>query len=289
MAVNYKELKENGFMRQKQKDRFSMRLKVVGGNLTSEQMMKAVAISEKYGIGRMHLTSRQSMEIPYIKLEDIDSVRADLKSSGLEGSVCGPGVRTITACQGNEICASGCIDTYGLAVELSERYSGRKLPHKFKIGITGCMNNCLKAEENDLGIKGGYSIEWLAEPCTLCGVCIKVCREKALSKSEGKIMLNRDKCIHCGRCVKACPFDAWKGQEGYILSFAGTFGNRIAKGEQILPIIHEKETLFRVADAALDFFDQHAKPRERFRTALDRGGWEDFKKALETAYQGKAV
>ncbi len=63
-------------------------------------------------------------------------------------------VRTVTACQGNTICPSGNIDSYDIAVKLDERYFGRELPHKFKFGVTGCQNNCLKAEENDVGIKG---------------------------------------------------------------------------------------------------------------------------------------
>ena len=37
MAVDYKELKKGGFMRQKQKDCFSMRLKSVGGHFTAAQ------------------------------------------------------------------------------------------------------------------------------------------------------------------------------------------------------------------------------------------------------------
>jgi dissimilatory sulfite reductase (desulfoviridin) alpha/beta subunit len=35
---------------------------------------------------------------------------------------------------------------------MDRRYFGKELSHKFKIGITGCKNSCLKAEENDLGI-----------------------------------------------------------------------------------------------------------------------------------------
>ncbi|MPN59338.1 hypothetical protein SDC9_207059 [bioreactor metagenome] len=99
-------------------------------------------------------------------------------------------------------------------------------------------------------------------------------------------MLNDDRCNHCGRCVKSCPTDAWKGEPGYILSFAGTFGNRIARGEQLLPIIRDRETLFRVADAAMAFFDRHGKPGERFRATVERAGWQTFKETMQEAYDG---
>lgn len=286
MAVDYKALKNGGFMRQKQKNNFSLRLKTVGGTVTTEQLLTIAEVSKKYGDGHVHLTSRQGVEIPFIKLDDVEAVKAELKAGGVDTGVCGPRVRTVTACQGSAICPSGCIDTTSLAEEISERYFGRQFPHKFKFGVTGCMNNCLKAEENDVGIKGGYSIEWIESACTLCGVCVKACRDGALTQADGKILLDESKCTNCGRCVKSCPFDAWKGTPGYILSFGGTFGNLIAKGENILPIIHDKETLFRVADAALAFFDQHAKPSERFRVAIERTGWDTFKAAIEEAYHG---
>jgi len=285
-TVDYKTLKNGGFMRQVQKNNFSLRLKVVGGNLTADQLLAIADISKKYGDGHIHLTSRQGVEIPFIKLADVEKVKAELEAGGVNTGVCGPRVRTVTACQGDAICPSGCIDTYPIAVEISERYFGRELPHKFKFGVTGCVNNCLKAEENDLGVKGGYAIKWLKDACTLCGVCVKVCREGAIAQTENEILLDESKCNNCGRCVKSCPVDAWLGESGYILSFGGTFGNLIAKGEQFLPIISDKETLFRVADAALEFFDKHAKPSERFRVAIDRTGWDKFKKEMEAVYNG---
>lgn len=274
-------------MRQVQKDRFSLRLKVVGGNLTADQLIVISEAAEKYGAGRVHLTSRQSVEIPFIRLRDVEAVKAELEAGGVRTSVSGPRVRTVTACQGREICASGCIDTHALAVEIDQRYFGRKLSHKFKIGVTGCRNNCLKAEENDLGVKGGAITKWAPEHCTFCGVCLKVCREGALTRTEDEIQVNRDLCNHCGRCVKACPFNAWKGRGGYILSFGGLFGNRIACGQSPLPIIRDKKTLFRIADAALDFFQTHGKPGERFLFTIERIGWEKFKSTIDAAYRNR--
>lgn len=286
MAVNYKALKDGGFMRQKQKNHFSLRLKVVGGNLTASQLAVIAKISEKYGDGHVHLTSRQGVEIPFVKLEDVEDVKEELEKGGVDTGVCGPRVRTVTACQGNALCPSGCIDTYPLAVEISERYFGKELPHKFKFGVTGCMNNCLKAEENDMGVKGGYTVDWIPQACTLCGVCTKACREGAITQTDKEILLDREKCNHCGRCAKACPFDAWNSEPGYLVSFGGNFGNVIAKGQQFLPIIREKETLFRIADAALDFFDRNGRSGERFRVSIERAGWETFKSEMEEAYRG---
>ena len=96
-----------------------------------------------------------------------------------------------------------------------------------------------------------------------------------------------DKCNNCGRCVKSCPVNAWKGEPGYIVSFGGLFGNKIYTGEQIVPIIKDKETLFRVTDAAINWFGENAKASERFRFTLQRVGEEAFRNAICKAYEGK--
>ena len=286
MAVDYAALKKGGFMRQKQKNHFSLRLAVVGGNLTVENLRKIADVAETYGDGHVHLTSRQSVEIPFIKLEQVDEVKEELAKGDCKPGVCGPRVRTITACQGNQICPSGNIDSYDIAQKLDERYFARELPHKFKFGVTGCQNNCLKAEENDVGIKGASKVNWNAEACIMCGVCEKACRTDAITIADGKIELTEDKCNYCGRCAKACPTDAWETQTGYLVSFGGLFGNRIYKGEELLPVITSEETLFRVTDAAIQFFDDNAKPSERFRYTIERVGIDKFKEAIKEAYNG---
>ncbi|MDD6208391.1 MAG: 4Fe-4S binding protein [Clostridiales bacterium] len=285
MATDYATLKKGGFMRQKQKNHFSLRLRVVGGNLTAKQLAKIAQVSEKYGDGYVHLTSRQSVEIPYIKLEQIDDVKNALAEGDVEPGVCGPRVRTITACQGKAICPSGCIDTYALAKELDDRYFAKELPHKFKFGITGCQNNCLKSEENDVGIKGGIKVEWIKDKCIQCGVCVKVCRSGAIELKDGKISLDQEKCNFCGRCTKSCPVDAYQETEGYIVSFGGLFGNRINKGETVIPFIEDHDTLLKVCDRAIRFFEKNALPGERFKFTIDRVGKEVFEKEIKEAYE----
>ncbi len=286
MAVDYATLKKGGFMRQKQKNNFSLRLAVVGGTLTSENLAKIAEVAEKYGDGYVHLTSRQGVEIPFIKLEDIDAVKEALAEGGCRPGVCGPRVRTVTACQGNQICPSGNIDSYDIAKKLDERYFGRELPHKFKFGVTGCRNNCLKAEENDVGIKGAMIVKWKSEPCIKCGLCAKVCREDAVVIENGEVKVDYDKCNACGRCVKSCPTDAWDATSAYEVSFGGTFGNSIEAGYSPLPLITSEEQLFRVTDAAIKFFEEYANPSERFKFTLDRVGRDKLESVLKEAYDG---
>ena len=47
MAVDYATLKKGGFMRQKQKNNFSLRLRTVGGHMSAEQLAKVAEVAEK--------------------------------------------------------------------------------------------------------------------------------------------------------------------------------------------------------------------------------------------------
>ena len=59
MAVDYATLKKGGFMRQKQKNNFSLRIRVVGGTLTAKQLAVVSEVAETYGkrICTSHLPS----------------------------------------------------------------------------------------------------------------------------------------------------------------------------------------------------------------------------------------
>ena len=77
---------------------------------------------------------------------------------------------------------------------------------------------------------------------------------------------------------------AWKGVGIHIVLWR-TFGNTIAR-ESIFAIICDKQILFKVVDKAVDFFDKHAEPGERFRKVIERVGWDEFKAEIEAAYNG---
>ena len=74
--VDYAALKKGGYMRQKQKGYGSLRLAVVGGNLTAENIKTVAEVAEKYGRGYVHMTSRQGIEIPFIKVEELAEVNS---------------------------------------------------------------------------------------------------------------------------------------------------------------------------------------------------------------------
>ena len=275
--TDVKELKKWGFIPQRQEGFFCLRVKVVGGTVPAGAMRAMADLAEKFGAGKLHLTSRQSVEIPFIKLENIDSFRRGLSEAGLAPANLGPGIRTISDCQGSELCRSGLINSQEKARLLQKMADELtlKLPHKLKIGITGCHNNCLKAEEHDIGLKGAF-FPTLSSPekCNHCGICQQVCPSGAITTSETNLQYAADKCSHCGRCYNKCPEKCWTGREGVHLYLGGLFGNTVQSGRLVVPTITDDETLLAVIKKVLSYFEANGRPGERLGRLITRLGWE---------------
>ena len=147
-------LKADAMMVEKGAERFSVRLRVVGGRFEAAHLKLVGDLAERFGDGHVHLTTRQGVEIPHVPFENLAPLRVALEAAGLKLAAAGRCVRGITACPGS-YCLRGLIDCQGIAQRLQSRLGGRAgLPHKFKIGISGCPNGCTKPKENDLGIMG---------------------------------------------------------------------------------------------------------------------------------------
>lgn len=289
--LDYQELKKGGMMRQSEKGRFSVRLHVTGGNMTSRAMGIIVHVAERFGSGEIHLTARQGIEIPNISQEDLRKVKNELSSGGVSVGVCGPTIRTITACQGCRICPHGILDAPRLAGVIDQNFYGKPVPHKFKIGISGCTNNCIKAEENDVGIKGAVEPLWDEEFCTHCGICKSVCPVKAIEVDQEikKVKIRFSQCIYCGDCIQSCPTNSMKeAQRGFLLYAGGKFGRFPSIGKRIGKLFSHDSDLIKAVGASVEFFRLNGNPKERFGGALERVGFDKFEEFMREKF-GEAL
>ena len=286
--ADYKELKKGGMMRQPEAGLFCVRLHVVGGRLTTAHLQAIRNAADRFGRGEIHLTSRQGVEIPHVPQDALAALKEFLVPSGVGVGGAGPTVRTVTACQGNRVCRSGVVDSPELAKAVDREIYGTTVPHKFKVGISGCVNNCLKAEENDAGIKGWIEPHWEAPACNFCGACQAICPTKAIASSGDGLALIIDPslCIGCGDCITACPTGSMREEyRGYRIFAGGKFGRRPILGKRILGVLRTKEETMAAIRAVLEFFRAHGKPRERFGDTLQRTGFP----ALETFIKEKTA
>ena len=153
-----KRVKLLGCLRDKRyPDVFNVRTITGNGRISAEQHRIIADAADKFGSGTDALTTRLTYEIQGVKYENIQPRINFLAAHGITTGGTGPLVRPVVSCKGTT-CQYGLIDTYDLSQKIHERfylgYHDIPLPHKFKIGIGGCPNNCIKPNLNDLGIVG---------------------------------------------------------------------------------------------------------------------------------------
>lgn len=74
-------------------------LKIPYGRLTAEQLIRIADVSEQYATGNLHITTRQDIQLHYVKLDDAPKVWAALAEKEVTArEACGNTVRNITAC-----------------------------------------------------------------------------------------------------------------------------------------------------------------------------------------------
>lgn len=279
-------LKKVGTIQQRQKEYFVLRLRLVGGDITAEQMKHVIAIAKEYGRGEIHLSTRQGIEIPFVHYTRTEEARKAIESAGLRMGACGPRVRVIIACPGNSICKWGIVNTKELAKELDAKYFGTQTPHKFKFAITGCPHNCAKAIENDIGIMGAIFPGWQNELCIDCKLCVNVCPTQAITREEDankkrKYILHEEKCINCSICTSACPVNSWVAiKTGYNLTIGGTMGKIPRLGTILKKLITNKAELDELIEKALRYYQNNGRKKERFGHMIDRIGVEEVFKCL---------
>ena len=156
-AEEIKALKGRGWLLNKGTDMFSARIVTASGRVSAEQMQAIAAAARQYGRGDVTLTSRQSVEVPGVPAASVPAFEAAMAAAGLSVGGTGPRVRPIMSCKGT-LCPRGLIDTFALSEKLHLKFyvgwHGVALPGKFKIGVGGCPNNCVKPDLNDVGVTG---------------------------------------------------------------------------------------------------------------------------------------
>lgn len=279
------ELKKIGMVQQKQKEYFALRLRAVGGDLTSAQLRKITEVADKYGRGELHLSTRQGIEIHNVHHTALENARMELETAGVYMGACGPRVRIIVACPGNSTCRWGIIDTKTPAKELDSKYFREDTPHKFKLAVTGCPHNCAKATENDIGVMGAILPAWRGDSCTDCGLCVSICPTSAIEKrslADDKFIyvLLEDKCINCSICTSSCPADSWVVEKkGYNLFIGGTMG-KIPRLGTLLKKLLDKPELDTLIERSLRYYQKNGRKKERFGHMIDRLGADKVKQEL---------
>lgn len=281
-----KRLKGLGFLNNKGTDNFSARILTVNGKVTTAQHRAMADAAEKFGNGILTFTTRQTVEVQGIPYEKLEEFQEFVQDAGMVIGGTGAKVRPVVSCKGTT-CQYGLLDSFAISEEIHKRfyegYHDVKLPHKFKIAVGGCPNNCVKPNLNDLGIIGQRIPYFKAELCKGCKKCSveAVCPMGAAKVSDKKLLIDENVCIHCGRCVGNCRFDSiTDGTYGFKIYVGGRWGKKISHGRALSKVFTSKDEAMDVIEKAILLFRERGLAGERFAVMIDRIGFEAVEEAL---------
>ena len=295
MDINVKKLKKNAFRVSKVRGETASRVRMPGGYIDAESMKRISEIADKYGNGSIFITNRQGVEIPGIKITDMDAVNKEIQliidhegtnQEKRDTGYAASGTRNVVACPGKRLCPFGNYDTTEFARKMEKQIFPNNL--HFKVAFTGCSNDCAKVRMNDFGIMGMTEPQYNPDRCVTCEACVKGCKQKsveALRVVNGKIERNTEKCIGCGVCITVCPTRAWtrSKEKYYRLVLLGRTGKKTPRlAEDFIKWVDEDSILKIVKNAYAyveRYIDTNAPDgKEHVGYIVDRTGFEEFYK-----------
>ena len=286
--IDFAALRAGGFIKQIQRDKFTVRLNCPGGRMTIDKLKTVAEAAEEFGGEFVHFSTRQSLEITSVDYHNFQPLIDKLQESGQKVASCGPRVRVPTACGGCEYNPNGITDTQAMAEKVTELFFGQRVNHKFKITFSACPHDCIHSTGADLGFQGGIYPEWKEENCTGCTICSSACIENAIVSHEdtGKPIFDPEQCLYCDDCVRACPTFAWQRKTvGHIARIGGHGGRHPVMGTIVAMFLTDDE-VYTFIDATIKWYQEAGKDKGRLRIGnllLQDGMMDSYMKAMAEA------
>lgn len=134
---------------------FMLRLRAPGGMLTTAQLATVAGIIQDYGRDQADLTTRESIQLRWVRIEDVPVIFERLAAVGLTTFQSGmDSMRNVTGCPMAGLDPSEVLDATPQARAIEAIFVGDRelsnLPRKINFAITGCVDDCIHAQAHDV-------------------------------------------------------------------------------------------------------------------------------------------
>jgi sulfite reductase (ferredoxin) len=138
---------------------FMMRVKIPNGIVTPAQLRAIGLISRTYGENSGELTTRQDVQIHWIRLASLPGIFNELSAVGLTtAGGCGDNLRNVTGCPVSGLSDEEPFDANTTIREVAAFFYGNReygnLPRKHKYTISACPYHCNAPEIHDIALVG---------------------------------------------------------------------------------------------------------------------------------------
>ncbi|MFC6725574.1 nitrite/sulfite reductase, partial [Halobium palmae] len=255
-----------------QESYFMMRLTNASGVLEPGQLRAIGEVARDYatgpvenpefGNGWIDLTTRQSVQLHWIKLEDVPAVWEKLEAAGVSTrSSGGDTMRNISGCPVAGKDEHELVEARPLLDRFQEELRGdddlANMPRKFNISVTGCREGCAQDSINDVGI----------EPA-----------RKEIDTAEETSASNRN------------STSSGDGEEtlGFNVRVGGGLGGRKPRRARSLDIFVTPEEAYDVVSGFVnlyhDYGNREVRSKNRSRFFVDEWGTEEIREVLQEEY-----
>ncbi len=273
-----------GVITQEDPNLVTVRTRLPAGVLSIAQLRGLGEIAEKYGADHLHVTTRQTIELPHLDPARIEEIAADLAANGTPVGAEHNEVVNVVACPGTDRCKLANVETIELARALDAKFFGRDMPVKVRITVAGCPNGCNNALLNEIGIIGRIRPVRTPGLCTGCGTCVSYCREKAVTIRNGACILDPDRCVLCGMCIKSCPYTLIRSEDRHYLVLVGGMSGRHPKVGRELVRVDSPERVVEVVERIVYWIYRTAREGRLLGQQLDEMGFDAFKAKIEKEF-----
>jgi ferredoxin-nitrite reductase len=145
------------FFRKHTPGHFMMRIRIPNGISNAAQLRAIAAIAQRCGRGIADITTRQQIQLRWIQFEHVPSILDELRAAGLVTLQTGmDNIRNVVGCAVAGLTRNELFDASPVARAFTDLFVGDRaytnLPRKFNVTITGCRENCVHAETQDIAL-----------------------------------------------------------------------------------------------------------------------------------------
>src|SRR5574337_46088 len=149
---------QNGIYGQRQEGEQMFRIKIPWGGLSAAQLELLAELAAKTQKGVGHVTTRQNIQLHFIKLDQVAGLMRSLASVGLTTrEACGNTVRNVTIGHCAGVCPQELFDVTPYAATIARfllrNPMNQNLPRKFKIAFSGCPDDLGLSPMQDIGAR----------------------------------------------------------------------------------------------------------------------------------------